>query len=319
MRKSGSKRYEWLMYKLGIVLVATVAVVVLINCSFQRRLGGTAMPVVQDTVCPDSLSPGRESDPAGQQKTGQVSQTVLEELERTVKWQEKSIEELRERYSDLLTELGIWMTVLTGVMAVVTIILEFMFRERAEERYQKLENKMDEEARLYEELKLKEKYNHACSEVWGIHSVLRLSTPMVKNVLADMMEAAVELLEFYDEADKVIEETKKEELFKRKRMFWLQMYRTLSYILPIMNRYKDLNIRTVVVLNSQINIFFSWDSREDLTKEEKDRKLSLLGQDMLRNLRALPTILRAQNKEHEIQQTGSGNVPVDPGKEENRK
>lgn len=214
-------------------------------------------------------------------------------VEQAVEMQEKAIGELRERYSDLLTELGIWVTVLTGVMAVVTIILEFMFHNRAEKRYQEMEDKLKQERKRHKEIQLKEEYNHACMEVWSIHTVLRLTTPMVNDFMADMLEAAEKLLEYYDKTDKELEK-KKEDPLKRRRVLWLQMYRTLNYVLPILNsRYGKLDIQAFTTLNDQIVRFLYLDSQDNLSEVEKRRKLKEQERNMQRSLRALPTILRA--------------------------
>lgn len=164
-----------------------------------------------------------------------------------------SIKAIDNRYTTLLAELAIWIAALVGVMTVLTIIIEYIFKHRAKEEYDEMFNKIElEKNKMLGKITKSEEYlqelhrwvnfYNACTGLQALHSSIRISTPMLKHLLSDMFYEAVEIKE---QLLKI--ETKKCSLA------YLTIYRTLDYIYPLLiNEYVDLEIKHISSLRDNL-------------------------------------------------------------------
>lgn len=170
-----------------------------------------------------------------------------------IKILQANIKSIDDRYTTFVAEVAIWIAVLVAIMTVLTILIEYIYKTRANEEYNELSNLIESEKELMlkkisqretEMLQLQSwvEFCNACTGLQALHSSIRISTPMLKHLLSDMFKETVDIKEQLLKLDS-----------KKCSFAFLTLYRTLDYIYPLLiGEYVELEIKHITCLRDNL-------------------------------------------------------------------
>lgn len=170
-----------------------------------------------------------------------------------IKILQANIKSIDDRYTTFVTEVAIWIAALVGVMTVLTILIEYIYKTRAKEEYNELSNLIEsEKEQMLKKISEREtemrqlqswvEFYNACTGLQALHSSIRISTPMLKHLLSDMFQETVNIKEQLLKLDS-----------KRCSLAYLTLYRTLDYIYPLLiGEYVELKIQHITCLRDNL-------------------------------------------------------------------
>lgn len=170
-----------------------------------------------------------------------------------IKILQANIKSIDDRYTTFVAEVAIWIAVLVAIMTVLTILIEYIYKTRANEEYNELSNLIESEKELMlkkisqretEMLQLQSwvEFCNACTGLQALHSSIRISTPMLKHLLSDMFKETVNIKEQLLKLDS-----------KKCSFAFLTLYRTLDYIYPLLiGEYVELEIKHITCLRDNL-------------------------------------------------------------------
>lgn len=170
-----------------------------------------------------------------------------------IKILQANIKSIDDRYTTFVTEVAIWIAALVGVMTVLTILIEYIYKTRAKEEYNELSNLIDsEKEQMLKKISEREtemrqlqswvEFYNTCTGLQALHSSIRISTPMLKHLLSDMFQETVNIKEQLLKLDS-----------KRCSLAYLTLYRTLDYIYPLLiGEYVELKIQHITCLRDNL-------------------------------------------------------------------
>lgn len=151
----------------------------------------------------------------------------------------KRIENIEERYSTLVSEIGIWITFLVGIMTIITLIIGYILQDKAKEQYKGISfqlyktNKqlINFKEKFKNEFLLKENFYHSCLGLQAIYMNTKFTTPLIKSMVSKMLYNISELRNI---ATKTSNEwiTRSDE--------FLMLHKTLNYIFPILRSKNEI-------------------------------------------------------------------------------
>ena len=113
----------------------------------------------------------------------------------------RRIENVENRYSTLVSEIGIWIAFLVGIMTIITLIIGYIFQDKAKEEYQEIFAQLFETNKQLKEFKnkfedeflLTEKFYHSCLGLQAIYMDAVFTTPLIKSMVSTMLYDISEL------------------------------------------------------------------------------------------------------------------------------
>lgn len=187
-----------------------------------------------------------------------------------IKILQANIKSIDDRYTTFVAEVAIWIAVLVAIMTVLTILIEYIYKTRANEEYNELSNLIESEKELMlkkisqretEMLQLQSwvEFCNACTGLQALHSSIRISTPMLKHLLSDMFKETVNIKEQLLKLDS-----------KKCSFAFLTLYRTLDYIYPLLiGEYVELEIKHITCLRDNLYRLILLQKLEVDTNDEK--------------------------------------------------
>lgn len=281
-----SKKQWWI---LGLTaMLSILSIYTFITCYFSLPLHKMAedavhlTPKTQNTIIHIN---------GGLQKIGESDLSydtgICDELSRR-------IENVENRYSTLVSEIGIWIAFLVGIVTIITLIIGYIFQDKAKEEYQEIFAQLFETNKQLKEFKnkfedeflLTEKFYHSCLGLQAIYMNTNFTTPLIKSMVSTMLYDISELKnKAYTTSNDWVHRTDE----------FLMLYKTLHYIFPLLRNKNVIreNIFQVQLLLDKLSRLLSLQGRlkailplsntdrnEEIPNEAKKLEIQSLGKEI---------------------------------------
>ena len=165
----------------------------------------------------------------------------------------KRVENIEDRYSTFVAEIGIWITFMAGIIPIITLIISYVVQDKANEKF-KTTNKLVEGTRkdlecfknkFEEEFKLKERFYHSCLGLQAINMLRNVTTPLIKSMVYKMLLDISELRAISPQNSSWISKYNE----------FLMLHNTLHYIFPILKGEENVVISTYQIQSLQDKLY----------------------------------------------------------------
>lgn len=194
------------------------------------------------------------------------------------------IANIENRYSTLVSEIGIWITFLVGIITIITLIIGYIFQDKAKEQYIEISLQLDDtnkqlkhfKKKFENEFLLKEKFYHSCLSLQAIYMNTNFTTPLIKSMVSNMLCSLSEISKLCT-SDETNSNDISNDWISRSDEF-LMLHKTLNYIFPILRSKNEIieNVYQIQALQDKLCrlLFLQGKLKAILPLSEKDETLS---------------------------------------------
>ncbi len=105
---------------------------------------------------------------------------------------DKKLDDLSDSYSNLLTQLSIWVSLLIGIVGIVSILIQFIFTNQYKDIYNQVMNKLEDWEEILKKNEAKIQYYDACMCLQSLITLQKdLPSPTYHKLLADVFRMAL--------------------------------------------------------------------------------------------------------------------------------
>lgn len=105
---------------------------------------------------------------------------------------DKKLDDLSDSYSNLLTQLSIWVSLLIGIVGIVSILIQFIFTNQYKDIYNQVMNKLEDWEEILKKNEAKIQYYDACMCLQSLITLQKdLPNPTYHKLLADVFRMAL--------------------------------------------------------------------------------------------------------------------------------